>query len=50
MGDAVSVEPLGELFPGAGKALTAEGFLHVFPQIYDSGRLFRSPVCANSTP
>ncbi|BEM13577.1 ribosomal RNA small subunit methyltransferase F [Serratia marcescens] len=39
-GDAVSVEPLGELFPGADKALTAEGFLHVFPQIYDSEGFF----------
>ncbi|MFI8418184.1 16S rRNA (cytosine(1407)-C(5))-methyltransferase RsmF [Serratia sp. NPDC078593] len=39
-GDAVSVEPLGTLFPGAEKALTAEGFLHVFPQIYDSEGFF----------
>ena len=39
-GDAVSIEPLGELFPGADKALTAEGFLHVFPQIYDSEGFF----------
>lgn len=39
-GDAVSIEPLGELFPGANKALTAEGFLHVFPQIYDSEGFF----------
>ncbi len=39
-GDAVSVEPLGSLFPGADKALTAEGFLHVFPQIYDSEGFF----------
>lgn len=39
-GDAVSVEPLGALFPGADKALTAEGFLHVFPQIYDSEGFF----------
>ena len=48
-GDAVSVEPLGALFPGADKALTAEGFLHVFPQIYDSEG-FSSPACANSAP
>ncbi|WP_431222628.1 16S rRNA (cytosine(1407)-C(5))-methyltransferase RsmF [Serratia sp. L9] len=39
-GDAVSIEPLGELFPAADKALTAEGFLHVFPQIYDSEGFF----------
>lgn len=39
-GDAVSVEPLGELFPQAQLALTPEGFLHVFPQIYDSEGFF----------
>ncbi|MNI20945.1 Ribosomal RNA small subunit methyltransferase F [compost metagenome] len=39
-GDAVSIEPLGDLFPGAKQALTAEGFLHVFPQIYDSEGFF----------
>ena len=39
-GDAVSIEPLGNLFPDAQKALTAEGFLHVFPQIYDSEGFF----------
>lgn len=39
-GDAVSVEPLGDLFPKAQLALTSEGFLHVFPQIYDSEGFF----------
>ncbi|HBE9177450.1 TPA: 16S rRNA (cytosine(1407)-C(5))-methyltransferase RsmF [Serratia fonticola] len=39
-GDAVSVEPLGDLFPQAQLALTPEGFLHVFPQIYDSEGFF----------
>lgn len=39
-GDAVSIEPLDQLFPEAEKALTAEGFLHVFPQIYDSEGFF----------
>lgn len=39
-GDAVSIEPLGDLFPGAPQALTEEGFLHVFPQIYDSEGFF----------
>lgn len=39
-GDAVSVEPLGNLFPQAQLALTPEGFLHVFPQIYDSEGFF----------
>ncbi|MGM0514014.1 16S rRNA (cytosine(1407)-C(5))-methyltransferase RsmF [Serratia fonticola] len=39
-GDAVSIEPLGDLFPQAQLALTPEGFLHVFPQIYDSEGFF----------
>ncbi|CAM3884122.1 16S rRNA (cytosine(1407)-C(5))-methyltransferase RsmF [Serratia silvae] len=39
-GDAVSVEPLGDLFPQAQLALTPEGYLHVFPQIYDSEGFF----------
>lgn len=39
-GDAVSIESLADLFPGAQKALTAEGFLHVFPQIYDCEGFF----------
>ncbi|WP_447877761.1 16S rRNA (cytosine(1407)-C(5))-methyltransferase RsmF [Serratia fonticola] len=39
-GDAVSVEPLGDLFPQAQLALTPEGFLLVFPQIYDSEGFF----------
>lgn len=38
--DAVEFLPLGELFPQAGQALTAEGFLHVFPQIYDCEGFF----------
>lgn len=32
---AVEILPLGALFPQATEALTAEGFLHVFPQIFD---------------
>ncbi len=39
-GDAVSIEPLGDLFPAARRSVTAEGFLHVFPQIYDSEGFF----------
>ena len=38
--DAVEFLPLGDLFPGANKALTEEGFLHVFPQIYDCEGFF----------
>lgn len=38
--DAVEIMPLGELFPSASEALTPEGFLHVFPQIYDCEGFF----------
>ncbi|KAA8730174.1 16S rRNA (cytosine(1407)-C(5))-methyltransferase RsmF [Ewingella americana] len=38
--DAVEVESLADLFDGAQKALTAEGYLHVFPQVYDSEGFF----------
>jgi len=38
--DAVCVEPLGDLFNGAQQALTEEGFLHVFPQIFDCEGFF----------
>ncbi|AFJ46834.1 IMP dehydrogenase / GMP reductase domain protein [Shimwellia blattae DSM 4481 = NBRC 105725] len=37
---AVEITPLTDLFPGAGDALTPEGFLHVFPQIYDCEGFF----------
>ena len=36
----VEVMPLGELFASADQALTPEGFLHVFPQIYDCEGFF----------
>ncbi len=36
----VEVLPLGELFASADQALTPEGFLHVFPQIYDCEGFF----------
>jgi len=38
--DAVEIEPLDGLFPGADQAATPEGFLHVFPQIFDSEGFF----------
>ncbi|MGM3174115.1 16S rRNA (cytosine(1407)-C(5))-methyltransferase RsmF [Dickeya lacustris] len=38
--EACTVESLGSLFPQAEHALTEEGFLHVFPQIYDSEGFF----------
>lgn len=37
---AVEVESLATLFPSAEEALTPEGFLHVFPQIYDCEGFF----------
>ncbi|MDD1780650.1 16S rRNA (cytosine(1407)-C(5))-methyltransferase RsmF [Enterovibrio sp. ZSDZ35] len=39
-GDAVEFEPLNHLFENAGEACTEEGFLHVFPQIFDSEGFF----------
>ncbi|MBW3163430.1 16S rRNA (cytosine(1407)-C(5))-methyltransferase RsmF [Ferrimonas balearica] len=38
--DAVEVENLADLFPGADRATTDEGYLHVWPQIYDSEGFF----------
>lgn len=37
---AVECLPLDALFPGASEALTTEGYLHVFPQIYDCEGFF----------
>ncbi|MCW8330922.1 16S rRNA (cytosine(1407)-C(5))-methyltransferase RsmF [Photobacterium sp. SDRW27] len=39
-GDAVEFEPLTHLFDGAEQALTDDGFLHVYPQIFDSEGFF----------
>lgn len=39
-GDAVRTESLVTLFDGADKATTPEGYLHVFPQTYDSEGFF----------
>lgn len=38
--DAVQIEPLIDLFPRAAEVATAEGFLHVFPQRFDSEGFF----------
>lgn len=38
--DAVEFLPLDDLFASAQEAVTPEGFLHVFPQIYDSEGFF----------
>lgn len=39
-GDAVEFESLATLFSNADKALTEEGFLHIFPQVYDCEGFF----------
>lgn len=38
--DDVEIIPLDNLFEGASKATTPEGYLHVWPQIYDSEGFF----------
>lgn len=38
--DAAEIVPLNDLFPEATKAITDEGYLHVFPQIYDCEGFF----------
>jgi len=42
--DAIEFVSLAELFPGADKACTEEGFLHVWPQIYDSEGFFIAKI------
>ncbi len=39
-GDAVEFESLKDLFENAEAALTEEGFLHIFPQVYDCEGFF----------
>lgn len=43
-GDAVSFESLGNLFEHASLALTEEGFLHIFPQMYDCEGFFVAKI------
>lgn len=38
--DQIVFEPLNDLFPGAEHAITEEGFLHIFPQVYDCEGFF----------
>lgn len=42
--EAVSFVSLGDLFDGAERSLTPEGFLHVFPQTYDSEGFFIAKI------
>ena len=39
-GDLVEFDSLKNLFPDADKAVTEEGFLHIFPQVYDCEGFF----------
>ena len=39
-GEYIAPEPLNDLFPGAEKATTDEGYLHVWPQTFDSEGFF----------
>ena len=39
-GDLVAFDSLKDLFPEAEKAITEEGFLHIFPQVYDCEGFF----------
>ncbi|MCF7363857.1 16S rRNA (cytosine(1407)-C(5))-methyltransferase RsmF [Vibrio sp. A1-b2] len=48
-GDAVSFESLASLFPEANKALTEEGFLHIFPQVYDCEGFFVARIRKNGS-
>lgn len=48
-GDAVSFESLSSLFPEANKALTEEGFLHIFPQVYDCEGFFVARIRKNGS-
>lgn len=43
-GDAVEFESLENLFPDASKATTEEGFLHIFPQVYDCEGFFVAKI------
>lgn len=43
-GDSVTFESLGNLFEGASNVLTSEGFLHVFPQVFDSEGFFVAKI------
>lgn len=48
-GDAVTFESLEALFTDAHKTLTPEGFLHIFPQVYDSEGFFVARIRKNAS-
>ncbi|GAD81377.1 16S rRNA (cytosine(1407)-C(5))-methyltransferase RsmF [Vibrio ezurae] len=39
-GDCIEIEPLHDLFDGANRSITEQGYLHVYPQVYDSEGFF----------
>lgn len=43
-GDAVEFLPLSDLFKNAEQALTEDGFLHIYPQIFDSEGFFVAKI------
>ncbi|NAW68776.1 16S rRNA (cytosine(1407)-C(5))-methyltransferase RsmF [Vibrio sp. V27_P1S3P104] len=47
-GDAVTFERLDSLFEQASHAITEEGFLHIFPQIYDCEGFFVARIRKNA--
>jgi 16S rRNA (cytosine1407-C5)-methyltransferase len=47
--DAVTFESLDNLFPDANQSLTEEGFLHIFPQIYDCEGFFVARIRKNAS-
>ncbi len=47
--EGVSFLDLGDLFDGAEKARTSEGFLHIWPQIYDSEGFFVAAIRKEQT-
>ena len=48
-GSAVEFVTLADLFDGCDKALTKEGFLHVWPQIFDSEGFFIAKIHKNAS-
>ncbi|RCS73221.1 16S rRNA (cytosine(1407)-C(5))-methyltransferase RsmF [Vibrio casei] len=48
-GDAVEFIPLGDLFENAEKAITEHGFLHIYPQVFDSEGFFVAKLKKNTS-
>lgn len=48
--DEVEIISLENLFPGAEKSITPEGFLHIWPEIYDSEGFFVAKVRRKNAP